>query len=71
MPLYKYKTFKEARQSLWNYNPDAAYYRRVAQLFNIGFKLAPPVCRRGVFPFRSIEEANAFTKQINADLKQP
>jgi hypothetical protein len=64
MPLYKFKSFEDARQALWNYNPDAEYFRRIAQLFKIGFKLAQPVCRRGIFTFRNIDEANAFNKHL-------
>ncbi len=57
MPVYPFKSFDEAQKALWNFNPDDAYYRRVAQLFELAFRLSPPRCRRGVFPFRSIEEA--------------
>lgn len=62
MPVYKFKSFEDARQALWNFNPDAEYYRRVARLFELGFTLSPPVCKHGLFPFRSIEEANAWGK---------
>ncbi|MFH0975663.1 MAG: hypothetical protein V1874_07750 [Spirochaetota bacterium] len=59
MPIYKYKSFEDARRALWTYNPDAVYFKRIARLFEIGFRLSPPVCKRGVFPFHSIEEANS------------
>lgn len=60
MPVYKFKSYEQARQALWNFNPDNDYFIRIARLFNLGFRLSPPVCRRGVFYFRNIEEANAF-----------
>jgi hypothetical protein len=60
MPIYKYKSFEDAKHALWTYNPDAAYYKRIARLFEIGFTLSPPVCKHGVFPFHSIEEANSL-----------
>jgi hypothetical protein len=58
MPLYKYKSFEDARHALWNYNPGIEYYKRVARLFNLAFNLSPPRNKKGVFPFRNISEAN-------------
>jgi len=57
MPVYKFKSFEDAERALWNFNPDSDYYRRVAGLFQITFKLSPPACKRGVHPYRNIEEA--------------
>ncbi|HOM89045.1 MAG TPA: hypothetical protein PLH80_10965 [Spirochaetota bacterium] len=61
--IYKYKTFDEAQRALWNFNPDAKYYEQVRQLFLLSSKLYPIQCRRGIFLFKTIEEANEFRKQ--------
>ncbi|HFE64893.1 hypothetical protein B1H10_07940 [candidate division KSB1 bacterium 4484_188] len=58
MPVYKFKTFEEAERALWNFNPDEAYYARVAELWNFANKLSPVSYPRGIFKFRSLEEAN-------------
>jgi hypothetical protein len=34
MPIYKYKSFEEAERALWNFHPDEAYFRKVADLWN-------------------------------------
>lgn len=39
MPVYKYKTFEEADQALWNFNPDENYYYQIHQLFILVIKL--------------------------------
>lgn len=58
MPVYKFKTFEEAERALWNFHPDEAYYSRVAELWNFANKLSPVSYPRGIFKFRSLEEAN-------------
>jgi len=58
MPVYKYKTFEEAEQALWNYHPDEAYYKRVAELWEFANKLNPITYPKGIFKFKTIEEAN-------------
>lgn len=58
MPVYKYKTFEEAEKALWNFEPDEAYFERVRQLFALAQQLNPVRCPRGVFKFKTIEEAN-------------
>ncbi len=57
MPIYRYRSFEEADRALWCYKPDDHYYRRVSQLFAFAFRLKPPTCRRGVFRFKSIGDA--------------
>ncbi len=58
MPVYKYKSFEDAERALWNFHPDAAYYKKVAELWNFANKLHPITYPRGVFKFRTLEEAN-------------
>lgn len=76
MPVYKYKTFEEADKALWNFYPDAAYYRQVAALWRFANQLSPIKYPSGIFKFRSIEEANrhrdefelAHAKRVQAKL---
>jgi hypothetical protein len=58
MPIYKYKTFEEADKALWNFNPDEAYFEQVAALWRFANKLSPITYPRGIFKFRTLEEAN-------------
>jgi len=58
MPVYKYKTFDGADRVLWNFHPDEAYYKQVAALWRFANHLSPITYPRGIFKFRSIEEAN-------------
>lgn len=58
MPVYKYKTFDEARKALWNFNPNAAYFKQVSELWNLANKLCPMTYPKGVFKYKSINEAN-------------
>jgi hypothetical protein len=75
MPVYKYKDFEQAERALWNFHPDEAYFKRVAELWAFANKLSPITYPRGVFKYRSIEEANkqryewelARAKQIQAE----
>jgi hypothetical protein len=58
MPVYKYKTFEDAERALWNFFPDEAYYDRVAELWEFANQLSPITYPRGIFKFRTIEDAN-------------
>lgn len=64
MPVYKYKTFEEAERALWNFHPDAAYFKRVAALWDFANEINPIHYPRGVFKFKTIEEANKHREQI-------
>ena len=64
MPIYKYKTFEAAERALWNFHPDAAYYKKVAELWRFAHKLRPMKYPRGVFKFRTMEEANRHRDEI-------
>lgn len=57
MPIKKYKTFAEAEMDLWELNPGYEYYQRVATLWRAAFRLNPPYCPRGIFRYRTLEEA--------------
>ena len=64
MPIYKYKTFEEAERALWNFHPDEAYYKRVAELWDFADKLNPIKYPAGIFKFKTIEEANRHREEI-------
>jgi len=77
MPVYKYKTFEEAEKALWNFNPDEQYFERVAELWEFADELCPISYPKGIFKFKTIEEANkhrqeieiAFAKKLRAKRK--
>lgn len=60
MPVQKFKRFEDAERALWNFKPDAQYYRKISEWFTFASKLRPPGHPRGVFKFRTPEEANRF-----------
>lgn len=75
MPVYKYRTFEEAERALWNFNPDEAYFKRVADLWAFADQLNPIIYSKGIFKFRNLEEANkqryelelVHAKKVQAD----
>jgi hypothetical protein len=64
MPVQKFKTFEEAEKSLWNLKPDDAYVARVAELWEFANKLNPISYPKGVFKFKTIEEANKHREEV-------
>ena len=64
MPIYKYKTYEEAERALWNFHPDEAYFRKVAELWDFADKLSPITYPKGVFKYRNIEEANKHREAL-------
>lgn len=58
MPVYKYRTFEEAERALWNFKPDEAYFKRVAELWEFADQLNSIVYPKGIFKFQNLEEAN-------------
>ena len=58
MSVQKFRTHEEAKRALWCFNPDDEYYERVSQLFKLANQLCPPDFPRGVFKYRTIEDAN-------------
>ncbi len=58
MPVYKYRTFEEAERALWNFKPDEAYFKRVAELWEFADQLNSIVYPRGILKFQNLEEAN-------------
>jgi hypothetical protein len=66
--LAKYSSLQEAEQALWNFTPDAAYFRSVHRLFRFSEKLHPPVCQAGLLKFASGEEAGE--QRLAAEIDQ-
>jgi hypothetical protein len=64
MPVQKFKTFEEAERALWNFHPDEAYFARVAELWDFANKLNPVSYPKGIFKFRTIEEANKHREEL-------
>jgi hypothetical protein len=56
MPVQKFRTFEEARRALWMPPGDPLILERMKRLGELG---RPRPVRRGVFRYRSIEEAKA------------
>jgi hypothetical protein len=54
MPVQRFRTFEEARRALWTAAGDATILERLQRLGELG-RSHP--ARRGVFRYRTIEEA--------------
>ncbi len=67
MSVYKCTSFEEAEQAFGNFQPDKAYFKRVAELWDFADKFSPIQYPRGIFKFKTIEEANAHREQIELD----
>jgi hypothetical protein len=63
MPVFKYKTFEEAKKALWSFHPDALYFKQLAELWYTANKLCPIIYPQGVFKYRSTHEAGEHRKQ--------
>jgi hypothetical protein len=67
MPIKKFKTFEEAELALMNFNPDDKYLARVGELWEFANKLNPISYPKGIFKFKTIEEANKHREEIELD----
>lgn len=56
--IQKFSTFEEAEEALYCFEPDQEYFERVARLWDFADTLCPRKCVRGIFRYRSIQEAN-------------
>ena len=63
MPVFRYKTHEDAQRALWRKPGDPQIGPTLRALWSLSFGLVGD-CKpsRGVFKFRSIEEANAHRK---------
>ena len=58
MPVYKFKTFRDAERALWNFKPDESYYEKLKDLWDFADKLNPIEYPKGIFKFTTLQEAN-------------
>ncbi|MDQ1352381.1 MAG: hypothetical protein QG657_2687 [Acidobacteriota bacterium] len=65
MPIQKFKTFEDAEKALLNAYPDDAYFARVAELWNFADKLNRISYPKGIFKFKTIEEANRHREELD------
>jgi hypothetical protein len=56
--IQKFRSLAEAEEALYCLEPDQVYFERVAQLWGLVDRLCPRKYARGIFRYRSIEEAN-------------
>ena len=57
MGVQKFVTFPDAEKALFEFNPDNAYYQRVAELWRTARYLSPPQkIKRGLVLFKTLEE---------------
>ena len=64
MPIFKFKSFEDADKTHWNFSPDEKYYARVAELWEFANKLSSIEYPKGIFKFKTIEEANRHREEI-------
>jgi hypothetical protein len=65
MPVKRYKSFLEAKEDLFVYKPDKAYYKRMHELIRLIEKAAPHVkFPPGVYKYRTFEEAEEHLKKL-------
>ncbi len=57
MPVYKFRTFEEARQALWHDGLDQRYLERLAKLWAFSARLKQPAFPPGVYKYRDIADA--------------
>ena len=60
MPVFKYKTFEEARDDLFVHSPDEKYYRLLRDFFDLWFRLKKPTIEKKLVKYKSIFEKNSL-----------
>ncbi len=64
MPVYKYKSFEEARKSLWNLNPGKKYYQTLSDFYELHAKLFKKKFPKGVYKYKSFKQAQKQRDEI-------
>lgn len=44
--------------ALWRFNPGKEYFNQIRELFKLANRLCPPNFPRGIFKYKTLEEAN-------------
>lgn len=57
MPVYRYLTHEAAQKALWHTETDHQYFQQVRSLFDLAARLNTFRAKRGVFKYRTFEEA--------------
>ena len=57
MTISKFKTFEAAEKDLWCFQPDHNYYLKIRKLFEIAAQLNPIGFPRGIFKYKTLEQA--------------
>jgi len=68
VPVKKFETFEDAKKALWHFHPDKGYLEELASLWRFADKLSSIKYPKGVFKFKTIEEANKHRRDF--ELKQ-
>lgn len=69
--IQKFSSFEEADDALYCFEPDQEYFERVARLWNFVDRLCPRNYARGIFRYRSIDEANRQAEEwLEANCEQ-
>lgn len=63
MSIEKFASPEEAQQALMNRKPDSAYFERLLGLYDLWDSLLPRTYPRGVFKYRTIEEADEQSQE--------
>lgn len=58
MGVIRFRTFEEAEQALWTFEPDNEYFEQVRSTFELAERLCRLSPQPGVTMYRSIEEKN-------------
>ena len=58
MPVFRYRTLEAAQKALWHTETDHKYFQQVRNLFDLAARLNAFRAKRGVFKYRTFEEAS-------------
>ena len=62
MPVYKYRTLAEASEALYQSRKDERYWEELQRLWELAEGFGLVRCQRGVFRFRTLEEAQEWRR---------
>lgn len=68
MTVKKYKTFKEAEETLWVLEPSAEYYQKLKELNLFWNKLNPNKVLKGIQKFKTYEDFIKIKENFNSNV---